>query len=163
MADLGGATGGIVAISQQLDSIAVAMNSGGGMRQTVTSLRHTAEALNGMVAENRAALRTTLANFSATSATTKGLVVGHEAQLRATLDHFQSAAENLDRLSGRLDSLRASVQVTANKLGQGQGTLGMLVNDDKLYRQLNASVADLQKLINDVKAQPKKYFKFSVF
>lgn len=163
MADLGGATGGIVAISQQLDSIAVAMNAGGGMRRTVTSMRHTAEELSGMVAENRAALRSTLANFSATSATTKSLVVGREAQLRATMDHFQSAAENLDRLTGRLDSLRASVQTTASKLDSGQGTLGMLVNDDKLYRSLNASVADLQKLINDVKAQPKKYFKFSVF
>lgn len=163
MAELGGATGGISAISAQLDSIAVAMNANGGMRKTVASMRATAEQLNGMVAENRAALKTTLANFAVTSRTTKELVVGREAQLRSTIDHFQAAAENLDRLTGRLDSLRASIQTTANKIDQGQGTLGMLMKDDRLYRRLDASVADLQKLINDVKAQPKKYFKFSVF
>lgn len=163
MAELGGATGGITALTAQLDSVAVAMSANGGMRATVERMRTTAEGLNALVNENRAALRTTLANFSATSQTTRSLVVGREARLRVALDHFEHSAENLDRLTTRLDSLRASIQHTATKLDNGEGTLGKLVNDDKLYGQLNASVADLRRLINDVKAQPKKYFKFSVF
>ncbi len=163
MAELGGATSGITAVSSQLDTLALAMSEHGGMRATVDNMRHTAEALNALVTENRAALRTTLANFAATSQSTRGLIQGREARLRTALDHFEHSAENLDRLTTRLDSLRASVQSTASKLDNGQGTLGKLMNDDKLYVNLNASVADLRRLINDVKAQPKKYFKFSVF
>jgi phospholipid/cholesterol/gamma-HCH transport system substrate-binding protein len=163
MAELGGATGGITALSAQLDSIAVAMNEGGGMRTTVHNLRRTAESLNALIEDNRAALRTTLANFAATSQTTRSLLQGREAKLREALDHFEHSAENLDRLTSRLDSLRASVQNTASRLDRGEGTLGKLMSDDKLYTQLSASVTDLRRLINDVKAQPRKYFKFSVF
>lgn len=163
MAELGGATGGFTAISVQLDSIAVAMGRNGGMRATVENLKRTTENLNSMVVENRSALRNTLANFSAVSRTTKNLTTEREAQLRATMDHFSSAAENLDRLTGRLDSLRASLQSTANKIDRGDGTLSKLLNDDKLYAGLNSSVKELRSLVNDVKANPKKYFKFSVF
>lgn len=163
MAEMGGATGGLVAISAQLDSIAAAMARNGGMGTTIARLKSATENLSYAIEENRASLKTTLGNFAAASATAKNLTAGREAQLRATMDHFGSAAENLDRLTGRLDSLRASIQVTASKLERGDGSLGKLLNDDKLYSGLNASVKDLQALINDVKAQPKKYFKFSVF
>ncbi len=163
MAEVGQAIGAIAAISTQLDSLAVTMNRGGGLAATVENFRRTSQELQQAVTENRAALRTTLANFSATSETARSLVVNREAQLRGALDHFASAAENLDRLSGRLDSLRSALQSTASKLERGEGTIGKLVNDDRLYADLNASVRDLKALISDVKANPRKYFKFSVF
>jgi phospholipid/cholesterol/gamma-HCH transport system substrate-binding protein len=163
MAEMGGATGGITAVSAQLDSVAVAMSRNGGMGPTVQHLRRATEDLSLAIQENRASLKSTLSNFAAASATARELTAGREAQLRATMDHFSAAAENLDRLTTRLDSLRASVQVTASRLERGEGSLGKLLNDDKLYAGLNASVRDLQALINDVKAKPKKYFKFSVF
>ena len=163
MAELGGATGGITAISVQLDSIAVAMAKDGGMATTVQNLRRTTEALHMMVSENRATLNSTLANFAATSQTARNLTSAREAQLRKVMDDFSASADNLNRLTMRLDSLRASIQVTASRLEHGDGTIGKLLSDDQLYTGLNKSVRDLQALINDVKAQPKQYFKFSVF
>ena len=163
MAEMGGATGGVVAISMQLDSIAAAMGRGGGMARTVESFKRTAGQLELAVQENRSALRATLANFSAASSSARNLTTAREKQLGAAMDHFAAAAENLDELTGRLDSLRASVQTTATRLERGDGTLGKLMSDDKLYAELHASVRDLKALINDVKAQPRKYFRFSVF
>jgi hypothetical protein len=37
------------------------------------------------------------------------------------------------------------------------------VKDDRLYADLDASVRELRALIADLKANPRKYFKFSVF
>jgi phospholipid/cholesterol/gamma-HCH transport system substrate-binding protein len=108
-------------------------------------------------------LRATLQNFSDASATAKRLTAGRETELRRALDNFSSAAEKLDRLSGRLDSLRASIQTIASRVEKGDGTLGKLVNDEKLYTELNASVTSLRALIEDVKRNPKKYFKVSGF
>ncbi len=163
MADVGGATGSIITIAAQLDSLASAMYRGGGLMQTVDNFMRTSRELAAAVAENRAALRTTLDNFSSTSTAAKELVVDRQARLAAALDHFADAAEKLDRLSGQLDSLRASLQSTASKLDRGEGTLGRLVNDQRLYTDLSTSVRDLRALIQDVKANPRKYFKFSVF
>jgi len=163
MADVGRASGGVAAIARQLDSLAVAVNQGGGLTASIENFRRASEELALAVAENRAALRTTMDNFSSTSTSAKELVVDRQEGLEAALDHFVSAAGNLDRVSGKLDSLRASLQGAASRLDRGEGTLGRLVKDDRLYADLDASVRDLRALIADLKANPRKYFKFSVF
>jgi len=163
MSDVGQATGAISTIAVQLDSLAAAMNRGGGLGATVESFRRTSRELEQAVSENRAALRTTMDNFSAASTTAKSLFVDREARWQGALDHLATGAENLDRLSGRLDSLRASLQQTAGRLDRGEGTLGRLVQDERLYTELSASVRDLRALIRDIQARPRKYFKFSVF
>jgi phospholipid/cholesterol/gamma-HCH transport system substrate-binding protein len=163
MADVGQATGSITTVASQLDSLAAAMYRGGGLVAAVDNFMRTTQELALAVAENREALRTTMANFSETSTAAKELVVGRQAQLRAAIDHFATAAGRLDRLSGQLDSLRVPLQNAVSKLDRGDGTLGRLVNDDRLYQDLTASVRDLRALIQDIKANPRKYFKFSVF
>jgi phospholipid/cholesterol/gamma-HCH transport system substrate-binding protein len=49
------------------------------------------------------------------------------------------------------------------RLAQGRGTLGMLSQDSTLYNETTATVVELRKLIADIQANPRKYFKFSVF
>jgi phospholipid/cholesterol/gamma-HCH transport system substrate-binding protein len=135
----------------------------GGLPATIRDLQQTSHELRAAIEENRAALRSTLSNFAQSSETVKGLTHEREAELRATLDHFASAAANLDALTSRLDSLRVSAQNVAGKLDRGEGSLGRLVNDDKLYTDLNRSVKQLQTLIADIQKNPRKYIKFSVF
>ena len=163
MADVGRASGGVAAIARQLDSLAASVSRDGGLGAAVESFRRTSRDLELAVAENRAALRTTMANFSATSTSAKELVVDRQASLQAALDHFTSAAANLDLVSGRLDSLRASIQGAASRLDRGEGTVGKLMKDERLYAELEASVRDLRTLIGEIRTNPRKYFKFSVF
>jgi phospholipid/cholesterol/gamma-HCH transport system substrate-binding protein len=163
MADVGMASGGVAAIAQQLDSLARAVNREGGLVAAVEGFRRASVDLEAAVAENRVALRQTMADLSATAGSAHRLVTGREEELGAALDHFGSAAANLDRLSGRLDSLCASLQGTATRLDHGDGTLGRLVRDDKLYDDLSASVRELRALIADIQAHPRKYVRLSVF
>ena len=57
----------------------------------------------------------------------------------------------------------AQVTLITEKINKGEGTLGQLVNDKKLYDNLTATSADLDKLFIDLKANPKRYVHFSVF
>jgi phospholipid/cholesterol/gamma-HCH transport system substrate-binding protein len=150
-------------VSEQVRVLANSMSNNGQLQKTVENFSETSHELRLAVGENRAMLRQTLQNFSEASLTAKRLTSGREAELRKAMDHFSHAAENLDRLSTRLDSLRASIQVITSKVEKGDGTLGKLVNDQKLYTELNTSVQSLRALIEDVKRNPKKYLKISVF
>lgn len=150
-------------LSIQLRNVAAMLSSEGKITSTIENFSRTSEELRLAVTENRASLRSTLSDFAAASRTAKSLTTDREVQLRKTLDHFSSAAEKLDQLSSRLDSLRAVIQTVSSKVERGEGTLGKLVADEKLYNELNESVRSLKTLIEDVKAHPKKYFKFSVF
>ena len=64
--------------------------------------------------------------------------------------------DNLTSATGRLDSTLARIE-------RGEGSLGRLATDEAAARHLEASLERLSALLADLKANPKKYFKFSVF
>jgi phospholipid/cholesterol/gamma-HCH transport system substrate-binding protein len=163
MADLGSTMGSVTKIAEQLSAVVDVMDKSGDFSASLKNFRITSEELRHTVTENRAALRSALADFSAAAKTTRGLTTDREAELRQTMDHFARAAENMDRLSIRLDSLRASIHTVSSRIERGQGTLGKLVNDDKLYADLNSSIQSFRALIEDIKANPKKYLKVEIF
>ena len=49
------------------------------------------------------------------------------------------------------------------KVDKGDGVAGTLMNDKELARELKDTVSELRRLLQDIKSDPKKYFKFSVF
>ncbi|MEI6900448.1 MAG: MlaD family protein [Bacteroidota bacterium] len=63
----------------------------------------------------------------------------------------------------RLNSTLADLNIAIGKINTGQGSIGLLLNDPKLYNELTKSAHDLDLLIEDIKANPSKYIKVSVF
>jgi phospholipid/cholesterol/gamma-HCH transport system substrate-binding protein len=163
MGDLGNTVGTVSKIAEQLGAVVGVMDKEGDLRSTLKNFRKTSEDLQGMVAENRTSLRRSLNDFSAAAHTARGLTTDREAQLKTSMDHFAEAAENMNRLSNRLDSLRTTIQTVATRVESGQGTLGKLVNDDKLYADLSSSVQSFKFLVEDIKKNPKKYLKLEIF
>jgi phospholipid/cholesterol/gamma-HCH transport system substrate-binding protein len=51
----------------------------------------------------------------------------------------------------------------AYKVNNNKGTLGLLMNDTKLYDNLRNTALGLEILIDDIKAHPKRYVNISVF
>ncbi|HET9327638.1 MAG TPA: MlaD family protein [Candidatus Eisenbacteria bacterium] len=163
MADLGNTTSSVSTIAERLNNLVGVMDENGDLSGALRNFRQTSEELRMTVAENRAALRQTFADFSSTARTARGLTTGREAELRRAIDNFSQTAENMNRLSNRLDSLRSTIQSVSTKVERGQGTLGKLVNDEKLYADLNSSIQSFKLLVEDIKANPKKYLKVEIF
>lgn len=49
------------------------------------------------------------------------------------------------------------------KVNEGEGSLGLLINDKKLYQELEQSSTALNRLIKDIEENPRRYLQFSVF
>jgi len=163
MADMGGTVDAVADLASQLRNIADAMEKNGSLDHTLTNFRNTSEELRLAVSENRAVLKETVSNLNAASRTAKSLTTDRESQLKHTLDSFERTAVGMERLTARMDSLRSSLQSVSNKVEHGDGTLGRLVNDPKLYDDARASVNQLKELISDIKKNPKKYLNLRVF
>jgi phospholipid/cholesterol/gamma-HCH transport system substrate-binding protein len=56
-----------------------------------------------------------------------------------------------------------SMKESMDKMNNGSGTVGKLMNDSSLYVNLNKSAADLDVLLQDMKANPRRYVHFSVW
>lgn len=64
--------------------------------------------------------------------------------------------DNLTASTAKLDTL-------LYKINSAEGNLGLLVNDTAMYSEMTNLMARLNNLITDIQANPRKYFKFSVF
>ena len=96
-------------------------------------------------------------------------------QINNTLDNIENISSNLSNVSDELNSFGLSTLLTnlevsvdgissiVDKLDSDNSTLGKLINEDEVYNNLNSSIESLNILINDIKANPKKYVHFSVF
>jgi phospholipid/cholesterol/gamma-HCH transport system substrate-binding protein len=97
------------------------------------------------------------------------------SNLRQNNDKISNIFANFSSLSDSLAKARipatfvqinkalADINTVLEKINNGQGTLGLLVNDKSLYNELDKAARDLNLLLEDIKANPKKYLKVSVF
>lgn len=73
------------------------------------------------------------------------------------------AASDLPGTIRRADSTLNQLSIMLAGLNDGQGSLGMLLHNDTLYIELERTAAEMNKLLEDIRLNPKRYVKFSVF
>jgi phospholipid/cholesterol/gamma-HCH transport system substrate-binding protein len=62
-----------------------------------------------------------------------------------------------DELHLRIQSTITKLETTLDKINSGQGTLGQLMVNPSLYDSLTGSTQELQSLLKDFRANPKKF------
>jgi phospholipid/cholesterol/gamma-HCH transport system substrate-binding protein len=67
---------------------------------------------------------------------------------RELFDRFNSTADRVDKLMAGLNA--------------GEGTAGQILRDKQLYDNLNKVVVEMHNLVNDIRADPKKYLNVKV-
>ncbi|SDD33666.1 phospholipid/cholesterol/gamma-HCH transport system substrate-binding protein [Mucilaginibacter pineti] len=73
------------------------------------------------------------------------------------------ANSNIKQTLDNANKAMADLQATISKINNSQGSLGLLLNDDKMYKNLADASNNLNNLFIDLKAHPKRYVSFSVF
>ncbi len=75
----------------------------------------------------------------------------------------QVAAANFKQTLDNANKAMADLQSTITGIKEGKGSLGLLLNDDQMYNNLTSAAKNLDNLMIDLKANPKRYVHFSVF
>lgn len=162
---------------QSLDTVATALHSlldEAGRKNLTRSITHLADvmenleritsSLDRMTASGSGNISKTFNNLESVSANLKNnndKITGIMDDLSAVSDSLSNA--NIAATVNNLNRTAAELNLTLSKINKGTGTLGKIANDDSLYYHLTASLADLDKLLVDFKANPKKYVHFSMF
>ena len=95
-------------------------------------------------------------------------IPGMIGKANGVLDNTNRLTNNLANLDveGTLNKVNATLdqaQQFTEKLNNNKGSLGLLMNDTKLYDNLTSTMGHADSLVIDLKAHPKRYVHFSVF
>ncbi len=178
----------IVKLTSEIQSLVVTINRGEG---TLGKLNRDPEPYNKLVSILTRADKT-LQDIQASEGTLNKLIYDKTlyAKLTQLTDKSIQAAEDVRELNRKItskdgtlgmligdrqiydkgvalltradNSIKSIEDVTA-KVKSGEGTAGKLVTDKELYERMNRMVEDVDALVKDFKANPRRYIKFSLF
>lgn len=130
----------------------------------ISSLQTTSYRVDTMVMNEKGKISSILTKVN-TLATT---LANNNDKLSNAINNFSSISDSLAKskltnVIRNADIALTQVSVIMTKVNKGEGTLGMLVNNDSLYRKLDKSAEDLDKLLIDLRMNPERYVRVSVF
>lgn len=180
--------GEVAAVANRIGGL-VDSNTVEDMRQSVVALRRSADQLASFTERQTGQMERVVRNAATSSegisratghleatlsridsSTADGELSAMVADARAAAAELRNASADVRQLSAaaagereRLVAILTATDDVLGRLSRGEGTLGMLSADTVLYREATRTVVQLRSLLADIQANPRRYFRFSVF
>jgi phospholipid/cholesterol/gamma-HCH transport system substrate-binding protein len=120
------------------------------MSKLVTQVSAIAVEQSRQLTQTQSTLRRTLASIDS-------------AKIDSTATNIRAASANFEKLSRDVQATNSQVQGLIEKVNTGNGTAGRLLNDPALFEQMRVTLARVDSLIIDLKANPRKYINVRIF
>jgi len=134
------------------------------IRGTLQSLETTAFRLDTLVVEEKVKFSSIIGHVEAIT----GNLEANNEQIANIVQNFSALSDSLLQSNIRTvidNASKAMSQVNAitEKINSGEGTMGMLINNDTLYNNLSSASEQLDLLLEDLRVNPDRYVRVSVF
>ncbi len=121
----------------------------------------TLDAAHDLFADNRAELRDLLRNVNRLTLTLEGAL--GDGRLDTTVTALQQAATSLDSTLVELRAATAQGRSLLAGLERGEGAAGRFLTDPSLYDRADSTLQSLDRLLDQMRRNPKAMFRLSVF
>lgn len=135
-----------------------------GVKNAILSLERTSMRLDTLMASEKHKLSNIFSKIESISSN----IANNNEKITNVINNFSSISDTLAKANFKqtIDNANNAISQTTSileKINSGQGSMGMLINNDSLYKALEKSSADLDKLIIDLRVNPERYMHFSIF
>jgi len=128
----------------------------------------TMDRIHELVREEQGSLQRLISHLDSVTARLESASEG--PRLERTVASLDTLTARLKTTSSELEESSTSLSSILEKMDRGEGTLGKLVNDDRLYERARDAVVNLQRaseelasLTADIRRRPDRYLKVSLF
>ncbi|HYV94418.1 MAG TPA: MlaD family protein [Chitinophagales bacterium] len=134
------------------------------LQKSFASVQHTLDNLDKSISSNQGRLDRIFSNIESITYN----VNQNKEQITAILTNLNAISDSLRRaniaqtITQAHDALQ-QVSEVMKKINEGKGSMGLLVNDERLYNRLDSASTSLDALLKDFKQHPGHYVQFSVF
>ncbi|MBU8933362.1 MAG: MCE family protein [candidate division Zixibacteria bacterium] len=130
--------------------------------RTVASLEEVSSSMAAYLSRNNTKLDKTVDNFYNASRNLNQILSDNSERIDSTFDRFDRSSLRLEMFVGQLDTLALSARQFADRVNSPDGTLQLLIEDRRLYDDLRRTADNLDDLITDIRANPRKYINLTL-
>lgn len=138
------------------------------VEQSTEDFAATMERVRELVQEEQGSLRRMISHLDTLTARLEAASDG--PRVERTVASLDTLTSRLKETSSELEESSASLSSILGKMNRGEGTLGRLVNDDRLYERARDAMVNLQRaseelagLTADIRKRPGRYLDVSLF
>lgn len=140
----------------------------GDVQSSAADMRAMLQDLAEITAKQKQDLLTLAASLRRSAEGVEKATAGPE--LEDAVKRVDAVVKRMEQLTDSLDRSAKSTEGLMSRIDRGEGTLGKLSKDESLYLSANEALANLnqaavemRKLTEDIRKQPKRYLKLSLF
>lgn len=138
--------------TSQLDRLMAASSS------KLTGVLGNMDALSANLKNSNAEITGIINNFNTFSAQLKDADVGKTlAKASTAMDGASDALTSMKTTLASADGAVKDLSAVLQKVNGTEGTLGMLMNDDKMYNDLERTIKNMDFLLQDIRLHPERY------
>jgi phospholipid/cholesterol/gamma-HCH transport system substrate-binding protein len=138
------------------------------LQGSAADARQSLAQLQAMLKEQRGELRALSVSLRRSAESVEKTTAGPE--LDRTVKRLDELTQRLETTLGTVDRSTNSLDSILGRMERGEGTLGKLSKDEQLYKNatdatanMNKAAEELQKLVVDFRANPRKYVNLKIF
>lgn len=143
---------------EQLNNVLTTENRG-KVNRTLTNLEVTSNEVSLLLNNKRNELESSIDHLNSILATLDTLSTDNKEQLDTVLVRLDRSLQEFEQLSTNLSNTTDMLNTILQKIDDGDGTLGKLVNDPSIYNSYDSLAVELRTLIKNINENPGKYLK----
>jgi len=132
------------------------------VNRTITNLEHVSASLSGYLDRNQNKLDQTADNFFQATKRLNKMLADNSGRVDSTVMRFDEMSKRVDRFTYQLDTLSTAAREFADMLNNPDGSLQLLMEDRRLYDDLRMTADNIDDLVKDIRANPRKYINLKV-
>jgi phospholipid/cholesterol/gamma-HCH transport system substrate-binding protein len=134
------------------------------IKLTIQNLEHTTYNIDTLMTTQKSRLAIIIGNVESISSNIKK----NNDKITNIITNFSSISDTISKAKiasviNNADKALAEFNDIIGKVNRGEGSLGMLINNDSLYKNLEYSSVQVKQLVEDIKLNPQRYLHFSIF
>lgn len=148
-------------LSVVLEEVKQLLQQGGreNVGQTLSNLNSTSAEIDALIRDTNDDLKASIQSLRNSLQNVENLTTLEQENIKNMLVNLEASSNELESISANLNSITGDLAQIMRKINDGEGTLGLMVNDPNLYHNLDSLTANMNVLIEQLNENPRHYLR----